>query len=218
MTPQEIIDAARVLLNDDNPLMPARFSDTDLLGFVNQAVKRVCIVRPDLFIISANITPTVNRVEQELPTNVTRILELNRVVGGNALGEVDKETMDRSAPSWTTETADTPVNWMRHPRNPRKYFLYPRPESGTQIAAEYIEVPDDYALSDSMSLPDSYRSAFVDAVVFLAEAVDNEAMESQRAKAFGDMFMQAFGADMAQRKVVDDEDGAVHEQQARARN
>lgn len=219
MTPQEVIDEARVLINDDNALMPSRFSDADLLGFVNQAIKRACVVRPDLFIVSANITPTVNQVEQELSSNVTRILELNRVVGGNALGEVDKETMDRSAPSWTTETASTPINWMRHPRNPRKYFLYPRPATGTQIAAEYIEVPDDYILSDTIGLPDSYKSAIVDAVVFLAEAVDDESVDSQRAKAFADMFMQALGADLAQRRVVDNEDGLVNEQQqSRSRN
>lgn len=219
MTPQEVIDEARILINDDNALMPARFSDADLLGFVNQAMKRACIVRPDLFIVSSSITPTANQVDQELSSSVSRLLEINRVVGGGALGEVDKETMDRSSPTWTTDTADTPVNWMRHPRNPRKYFLYPRPATGTQISAEYIEVPSDYTLSDTIGLPDSYKSAIIDAVVFLAEALDNESIDGQRAKAFADMFMQALGADLAQRRLVDNEDGIVNEQQqTRSRN
>ena len=98
MTPQAVIDAARVLISDDNTLMPERFSDTDMLGFVNQAMKRACMVRPDLFITDTNITPTPDQVEQELSANVTRIMEVHRVVGGGAIGEVDKETMDRSAP------------------------------------------------------------------------------------------------------------------------
>lgn len=207
MTPQEVITQARVLINDDNSLMPERFSDTEMLGFVNQAIKRACMVRPDLFIISDDVTPTAEQVEQELPASVTRIMEVHRVVGGGAIGEVDKETMDRSAPDWTTEDPGTPVNWMRHPRNPRRYFLYPAPSTGTEISVEYIEVPDDYSLSDTMVLADSYKSAIIDCVVYLAEVVDNESVESERAKTFYASFLQSLGADMSQREVVDMEDG-----------
>lgn len=207
MTPQEVITQARVLINDDNALMPERYSDTELLGFVNQAIKRAAMVRPDLFIISNEITPTADQVEQELPTSVTRIMEVHRVVGGGAIGEVDKETMDRSAPDWTIEDSGTPVNWMRHPRNPRRYFLYPAPSTGTELSVEYIEVPDDYGLSDTMILADSYRSAIVDCVVYLAEVVDNESVETERAKAFYTSFLQSLGADMSQREVVDNESG-----------
>lgn len=207
MTPQEVITQARVLINDDNVLMPQRFSDTEMLGFVNQAIKRAAMVRPDLFIISEDVTPTADQVEQELPTSVTRIMEVHRVVNGSAIGEVDKETMDRSAPDWTLEDSGTPVNWMRHPRNPRRYYLYPAPSTGTEISVEYIEVPSDYALSDTMILADSYRSAMIDCVVYLAEVVDNESVESERAKAFYTSFLQSLGADMSQREVVDNESG-----------
>lgn len=217
MTPQQVIDEARVLISDDNVLMPERFSDADLLGFLNQAVKRACVVRPDLFITNADITPTPDQVEQELASNVTRIVEIHRVVGGGALGEVDKETMDRSAAAWPTETSDTPVNWMRHPRNPRRYFLYPAPITGTQVTIEYVIVPDDYAVSDTIDMPDSYKSALIDCVVALAEIVDNEHVETQRAKSFFDSFMQALGADMAQRRVVDAEDGMPEETSQRRR-
>lgn len=207
MTPQEVITQVRVLINDDNALMPDRFSDTELLGFVNQAIKRACMVRPDLFIVSETITPTVDQVEQELSASVTRIMEVHRVVGGAAIGEVDKETMDRSAPNWTIEDSGTPVNWMRHPRNPRRYFLYPAPETGTELEVEYIEVPDDYAIGDTLILPDSYKSAIIDCVVYLAEVIDNESVETERAKSFYNSFLQALGADFGQREVVDDEDG-----------
>lgn len=217
MTPQEVITAARVLINDDNALMPERFSDATMLGFVNQAVKRAAVVRPDLFVVNTNITPTAGQVDQELPATVTRLMEIHRVVGGGAVGEVEKEIMDRSYPNWPLETADEPVNWMRHPRTPRNYFLYPPPVSGTQLSVEYIEVPADYALGDTIGLADSYKSALVDCVVFLAEVVDNEHVETQRAKSFYDSFMQALGADFTQRLVVDDEDGKPDEQTQRRR-
>jgi hypothetical protein len=215
MTPQEVIDQVRVLISDDNSLMPERFSDADLLGFVNQAVKRASMMRPDLFITDTTITPTADQVEQELSATITRIMEVHRVVGGGAIAEVDKETMDRSAPDWTTEDSGTPVNWMRHPRNPRRYFLYPAPATGTELSVEYIAVPSDYALGDTIALPDSYKGAIVDCVVYLAEVVDNEHAETQRAKVFLDSFMQALGVDMSQRDVVDNENGKPQEQRRR---
>lgn len=218
MTPQQVITAARVLINDDNALMPERFSDSELLGFVNQALKRACVVRPDLFIVSEEITPTAEETQQELDASVTRILELHRVVDGGALGEVDKETMDRSAPDWPLAASGTPVNWMRHARNPRKYFLYPPPTTGTAIEAEYIKVPDDYELSDTIGLPDSYKTALIDCVVFLAEVVDNENVETQRAKNFYESFMQALGADMSQQTFVDTETHSGAQPQPQRRN
>lgn len=215
MTPQEVITQARSLINDDNALMPERFSDTTLLSFVNDAVKRASVVRPDLFIVATDITPTADQVEQELASSVTRIVELHRVVGGGAIGEIDKETLDRSYPNWPLDASGTPVNWMRHPRNPRRYYLYPRPETGTQIKAEYVQVPGNYALGDTIGMPDSYKTALVDCVVYLAEVVDNEHVETQRAKEFFNSFMQALGADMAQRKLIDSEDGQPEEQERR---
>jgi hypothetical protein len=215
MTPQEVIDQARVLINDDNALMPERFSDTTMLGFVNQAVKRSVPMRPDLFIVNASVTPTADQVAQELDSTVTRIMEIHRVTGGSAVGEVDKETMDRSAPDWMLEDSDVPVNWMRHPRNPRRYFLYPPPITGTQLEAEYVKVPDDYLIGDTIGMPDSYKSALVDCVVFLAEVIDNESVETQRAKDFYNSFAQALGSDFTQRQVVDREDGMPQEEQRR---
>lgn len=217
MTPQAIIDEARVLINDNNPLMPERFSDATLLEYVNQAIKRASVVRPDLFIVSTDITPTAEQVEQELPDSVTRIMEVHRVVGGGAIGEVDKTTMDRGAPNWPLDDADAPVNWMRHPRNPRRYYLYPRPATGTQLSVEYVEVPADYSLSDTVGLPDSYKAAIIDCVAALAELVDNEHVETQRFKELYNSFMQALGADFAQREAIDSEDGQIHEQQQRRR-
>lgn len=215
MTPQEVIDQARVLINDDNALMPERFSDTDLLGFVNQAVKRSCMVRPDLFVANDTITPTPDQVEQEMSGTVTRIMEIHRVTGGAAIGEVDKETMDRGYPNWTVADSDTPVNWMRHPRNPGRYFLYPPPITGTELEAEFVQVPDDYLIADTIDMPDSYKSALIDCVVYLAEVTDNEHVETQRAKDFYQSFLQSLGADMAQRAVVDSESGQVFEQEER---
>jgi len=93
--------------------------------------------------------------------------------------------------------------------------LYPAPISGTELAVEYVKVPADYALGDTIDLPDSYKSAIIDCVVYLAEVIDNEHVETERAKAFLNSFMQALGADFSQRATVDNEDGEPEQQQQR---
>lgn len=217
MTPQTVITQVRALINDDSTVIANRYTDAELLGYVNQAVKRFVLVRPDLFITDGTITPTENQVEQTLPASAVRLMEINRVTGGDAIQEVDKQTMDMNYPEWTAEASGTPYNWMRHPRNPTKYFLYPAPSSGVTLKGEYIDTPDDYTLSDAIDLPEAYFGALVDATIFMAESVDTESVGSGRAKFYYDSFMEALGADFAQRAVVDDEGGQVGAQQRRPR-
>ena len=78
-------------------------------------------------------------------------------------------------------------------------------------------MPADYSLSDTVGLPDSYKAAIIDCVAALAELVDNEHVETQRFKELYNSFMQALGADFAQREAIDSEDGQIHEQQQRRR-
>lgn len=208
MTPQDVITQVRRLIQDNGTEL--RYSDTILLGYVNQAIKRMIPFRPDLFVTTGTLSPTASTVSQTLSTSVVRLLEIYSVGSGDALVEVNRETLDQMYPGWTTETASTPVNWMRDPRNPRKYFLYPQPSSGITLNAEYVAVPSDYGLSDTITeLPGSYFGALIDCTVFLAESTDNEHIGNGRAKFFYDSFVEAMTADFAQRAVVDSEGGQV---------
>jgi len=61
----DVITEARRILQDT--LSPQRYSDTVLLGFANQALKRIAVLRPDLFAIIAEIPTTINTVVQSMP-------------------------------------------------------------------------------------------------------------------------------------------------------
>lgn len=208
MTPQDVITQVRRLIQDNGTTL--RYSDTILLGYVNQSLKRIIPFRPDLFVTTGVLSPTASTVSQTLSTSVHRLIEIYSVVGGSAIQEVNRETLDQMLPTWTTETAGTPLNWMRDPRNPRKYFLYPAPSSGITLNAEYVGVPTAYGLSDTITeLPESYFGAVIDCTIFLAESTDNEHIGNGRAKFFYDSFMEAMSADFAQRAVTDAESGQV---------
>jgi hypothetical protein len=171
---------------------------------VNQTLKRMVMFRPDLFIVVGDITTTPNVVEQLLPATAVRLVEIFRNKNGTAIEEVDRDTFDRSYPQWTTDPAGTPVKFMRHSRNPRAYFLYPRPVAGAVLVGETVVTPPNYSLGQNIDvLPDAYFSVVVDGTVYLAESVDNEHVNSNRAKLFQDSFTQALGVSLQARTVTD---------------
>lgn len=206
MTPSEVITQVRLLIQDTKT--PYRYTDTVLLGFVNQTLKRMVMLRPDLFAVIADFATTTNTVLQSCPADSNRLIEIFQVKTGNAITEVNRETLDRTVPGWVNETAGQPVNFMRHVRNPNRFFVYPRPEAGVVLVGEYAQTPPNYALNDTITYPtDAYFTAVVDGTVYLAESIDNEHVNSGRAKLFLDSFVQTLGVDLNARSLTDTESG-----------
>lgn len=206
MTPSEIITEARRLIQDTKT--PYRYSDAVMLGFVNQTLKRMVTIRPDLFAVIANFTTTANTVLQSCPTDSTRLIEIFQVQNGNAITEVNRATLDRTVPNWQNEDAGQPVNFMRHVRNPNRFFVYPRPAAGVVLVGEYAQTPPDYTADQEITFPtDAYFPVAVDGVVFLAESIDNEHVNSGRAKLFQDAFIQGLGVSLQSRTITDTESG-----------
>lgn len=206
MTPNEIITEARRLIQDTKT--PYRYSDAVLLGFVNQTLKRMVVLRPDLFAVIGDIPTTTNTVLQSCPADSTRLIEIFQVKDGDAITEVNRETLDRTTPSWQREEAGQPVNFMRHVRNPNRFFVYPRPAAGVVLVGEYAQTPPEYTLNQEIDYPiDAYFPAVVDGVVFLAESIDNEHVNSNRAKLFQDSFVQSLGVGLQSRAITDTESG-----------
>lgn len=208
MTPAEVISEARKLINDTRA--PQRYSDADMLGFVNQTLKRAAMYRPDLFLQIGDINTTADTTVQTMPADSLRLVEIFGIKDGNTITEVDRDTFDQTYPGWRSEAAGQPVNFMRHVRNPNVYFLYPRPTAGVILLAEYAKVPTDYALGDSIVAPiDAYFPTIVDGTVYLAESVDDEHVNSGRAKLFLDSFTQGLGVSLQSREITDSEDAGL---------
>ena len=185
-------------------LVPYRYSDTVLLGYVNQSLQRMAILRPDLFTDIVDITTTADAAVQSLPAEAIRLVDIFQVKNGNAITEVDRETMNRNYPGWMNEASGTPVNFMRHVKNPDRYFLYPRPAAGVVLVGEYAKSPIDYTINASIDvISDTYFPIVVDGTVYLAESIDDEHVQSGRAKLFYDSFVEQLGAGLQSRKLTD---------------
>jgi hypothetical protein len=202
MTPADVIVEVRRIVQDEG--LPYRYSDAVLLGYVNQTLKRMAILRPDLFSEIVDISTTAGSAVQSLPADAVRLLDIFQVKNGAAINEVDRETMNRNYPNWMQEAAGQPVNFMRHVKNPDRFFLYPRPAAGVVLVGEYTKSPPDYLLTGTIGfISDVYFPALVDGVVFLAESIDDEHVQSGRAKLFYDSFVQQLGTNLQSRKVTD---------------
>lgn len=207
MTPNEVITEVRQVVQDTR--VTFRYSDTTLLGFVNTTIKRMAILRPDLFTVIGDISVTANSVVQSCPTGAVRLVEIFQIKNGDVLTEVSREMLDQTYPEWRTESPGVPVNYMRHVRNPTQFFLVPRPVASVILVGEYVASPITYALNDTISLPNAYFPILVDGVVFMAESVDNEHVNSGRAKLYQDSFTQLLGVGLQSRSMTDTEAGGL---------
>ena len=78
---------------------------------------------------------------------------------------------------------------------------------------EYAQTPPDYdGVTPVALLPDAYEPVVIDATVFIAESVDNEHVNSQRAQLFQASFTQALGVAAQSRAITDPERGGLQEE------
>jgi hypothetical protein len=208
MTPADIIAEARRLLQDTR--VPFRYTEAELLSYVNQTLRRVLTVRPDLFIDTVTVPLTAGTVLQSLPADAHRLVDVYYVEGYNSVNEVERPILERAYPQWVSDPAGVPYNFVRHARNPTKFFVYPRPVENLNLVVDYVVAPLTYDVDDTITAPtDGYMSAVVDGVVFLASSIDDEHVLSGRAKLFLDSFMQTLGTDLQGRVLTDEEEPKV---------
>lgn len=207
----EVIAETRRMLQDTStdPALQ-RYSDAVLLGFANQTLKRIAILRPDLFAYMGEITCTAGTVIQSAPVDSIRIMEVFRVKDGASIRETNREILDQTYPDWANEDPAPCVNWMRHVRNTNRFFIYPPSPVGQILVAEYAQTPRTYEADEDIELlSDAYFPVVVDGTVFMAESIDNEHVNSNRAKLFQDSFMQALATAFQARPVTDTENSGL---------
>jgi hypothetical protein len=208
----DVVTEARRLIQDISA--PQRYSDAVLLGFANQTLKRMSVLRPDLFAYIGEIPTTTGTVIQSPPTDSIRIIEIFQVKDGSGVTEVDRNSLDQTYPGWMNDAAGAAVNWMRHVRNPNKFFIYPKAPAGQVLIGEYAQTPPNYTGAQTVELlPDAFFPVVVDGTVFLAESVDNEHVNSNRAQLFQQSFTQALGVSAQARSLTDTEEAGLPNEQ-----
>jgi hypothetical protein len=215
MTPADIIADVRRLAQDSGLLRTSdSYSAAALLGFVNQVVRQTAVLRPDLFTLIADIPTAPQSAEQTMPADSARLVNIFAVKDGNAITEVSREAMDQSYPQWRGDPAGNPVNFMRHIRNPNRYFLYPRPAADVVLVGEYVQSPPVYTLNQPIALlPDSFQPVMVSGVLMLVAGVENSTESAERFKQYQEAYSQSLSTNFQSRAVTDTKDSGLDPRQ-----
>jgi hypothetical protein len=181
MTPQDIINSVRIVLNDAT--VPYRAGDPELLQRVNDALAVMVDIRPDLFTVSAPHTCT-DGAEQVCTFPRLRVVqEVPRIVGGAALRVASRDALDLFWPGWYSDTPGAAREWMHHPESRDRFYLYPPAVAGQIVEVRFVQSHATLALTDTIGVPEQYRPAIEAFVVSRTESKDDEHINTGRAQA-----------------------------------
>lgn len=186
--------------------LPYRYTDEFIVRKINQTLRRAAIKRPDLFVKFAPLACAAG-ILQSCPTDSIRLMDVVNDAAGNALKEINQDTLDLTASAWGTSAEAVPINWMRFARDPNRFYVYPPALASTVLNIVYAASPAKLVSSDAVPLPDAYEPAIIDGTMWLAESQDAEHVESGRAKQFMDSFNEQLSAGLMARALTD-ADGA----------
>lgn len=191
-----VLTNVRSTLQDEDP-DGYRTSTPALVQFANDFVRELALLRPDLFAKIGEITCIAGTCVQAAPTPALVLMDVYQVKNGRAITEGRKADLDRFEPTWWNDTAAEAENWMRNEKNPRSFFIYPKAPASQVLIGQWSELPAAMADENAQipsQVPETYYTAMHHYIVFRAEAKDDEAVLSNRAKLFYDGFSTLVGA------------------------
>ena len=166
-----------------------RWSQEELLDYLNDGRLETTTVRPDLYSLYATVS-LVEGTRQAVPADGARLLDLIRNTNGTAVRVIEREWLDAARPGWQTDTAASAISQFCYDeRDPRAFYVYPPALAGIQVDLLYTRLPDPVTVDDmdevQLTQEGAYAPALVDYVVYRALAKDSEvAANLERAAAY----------------------------------
>lgn len=206
------ITGANLLLRIEDTLQDTtnvRWSEAELLRYINDAQREIVNLRPDASADHANVQLATG-TEQAIPDVGLRLIKVVRnmsAAGGSATGKrviriVDREILDSQEPDWhdptvTGDAAHTTVvkHYVFDEDDPRKYYVYPGVSGNAFVEIVFSRSPTDLAnTSATLYVDDIYANAVIDFVLYRAYMKDAEfAGNAQRAQTHYQLFVGSIG-------------------------
>jgi len=176
------ITAAQVLLRASDIIQDqtnVRWPTDELLRYLNDGRREICIARPDLYATTTVFT-LVAGTRQGLPADGARFLDGVRNIAadsspGRAVRVVEREVLDAQLPNWHTEASGATKHFMFDERSPRVFYVYPPAAAGQKFEAVYSRTPTDLTVTSAeLTEEDMYAGILVDYVCYRAFSKDSE--------------------------------------------
>lgn len=192
-----------------------RWTDAELLRWLTDAQREVCLLFPEANVTTAKVTPDAAdvridmrlRASPAMPIAILRFAasddELNDRMGYE-LKLVEKAVLDAFDPGWmgyrpATAALNTPATSGQYyraavidPKDPLAFWLYPRAHNSFAVWVTYTASPAALAAtSDALTLGDQYIPVLTDYVLYRALGKDSVYTGAPaKSKEFQDSFMQ----------------------------
>jgi hypothetical protein len=198
ITAAEVITRATDLIQDQTNV---RWPVEELLRYLNDGRREICIVRPDIYSVTSVVTLAAG-TKQAVPADGRRLLDVVRNVEsdgttpGRAIRIVEREILDAQRPNWHTEATGAVRHFMFDERTPREFYVYPPAAASAKVQLTYSRTPTDITdVNTELVDEDIYTGTLVDYVCYRAFSKDAEyAGNAERAIAHYAQFMNSLGA------------------------
>jgi len=208
-----VVDRARGTLVDPDRV---RWTDLELLGFLNDGQRQIAIYRPDTSIGKIIFSLTVNSTLQNIPATASRLVKLTRNMGagstpGRPIRVGDQDELDRLTPEWHGSLGASVRSFTYDGKTPRYFYVQPAP-SGTLFVEGFFQVsPTDCTMdgvgsgttNSVISLDDVYSTVLHDYIVYRAKSKDGDAQNQPAASNSFNMFLHALGVKVVSDKAFD---------------
>lgn len=199
MKVSDVISRARNILLDADA-SGYRWSDAEMIDYINDAQRLVAVYRPDSCSASTNHT-LVAGTKQTIPTGGFRLLDVVRNVKadnspGRAVTITPRDVLDRFDPDWHSGAKQATVKHFTYDeRTPLQFFVYPPVNAGVKIEVSYSKYPTEVtASSNDLTVTDSYFEAIVNYVLFRCYSKETDfAANAQLASAYLSLFASVLG-------------------------
>lgn len=198
MLASALIAKARIVLQDSSS---TRWTDAELLGWLNDGQREVVLIKRDAFTSSAT-KALIAGSKQTTPTDAVSLVDVTRNVSssgvptGNTVRLIEREFLDSRYPAWHSSSQKAAViHYVFDQRNPKEFFVYPPNTGAGYVDIVYAKVPPEIAsVSGSISLDGIYANGLINYILYRAYSKDAEfAPNQQQSIAAYGAFLQSLG-------------------------
>jgi hypothetical protein len=179
-TAQTIVDEVRRIIHDENPTY--RWSDNEMLGYVNAAIRQTVTLVPESYTLDAVTTITNNIARQSIPAGGIKFIRVGRNYADDGttpqgpVRYVEKDALDSFDADWEYNTAIKAdgANFFEHychdKREPKVFYLYPpQAAASKKVSIVYSAIPTALtSMDEEFPQDEEYVNATVMYVIYRA--------------------------------------------------
>ena len=209
LTAKDVMERATIILQDTGMV---RWPATEMLKWLNDGQREICIHKPTA--VTETVTlDLVSGTKQDLPATYVSLVAVHRNTGGKVIRPIERAVLDNQMPGWH-DTSVLPfsaevTHVIFNVESPREFYVAPGSTGvSSQIEATVAVLPVDVAVpanpldiesyTATLSVPEIWRGALVDYVLYRAYSKDSQSPNAgNRAAAHYQQFQSALGIKVA---------------------